>query len=70
MTAWRIYRVPGSRQWWHIDSGPNTPIVSVKRWRAAVATEAVDVGGAVQPRAWIKVLGEFFMFPNGEAVFQ
>src|SRR5258706_11435561 len=31
---WRIYRLPGSREIWHIDSGPGTQVFNVRGYQA------------------------------------
>lgn len=56
MHAWRIYRLPGSRTIWHIDSGCGTAVVNVTGFKCFVNSEAVDVPNSQkQPRAWIQV---------------
>jgi hypothetical protein len=65
---WRIYRLPGSRQIWHIDSGPGTEIVNVLGYKCAADTESVDIGGQNVPRAWIAVYGDLHIV-NGIALF-
>jgi hypothetical protein len=53
--GWRIYRLPGSREVWHVDSGPDTPIVNVRGFQLNVPCRSVDVGGDNVPRAWIEI---------------
>jgi hypothetical protein len=55
MKFWRIYRLPGSRQIWHIDTGDNTPIINVRSFSMdGTCASSVDRGVGV-PRAWIEV---------------
>jgi hypothetical protein len=68
VTKWRIYRLPGSRQIWHIDSGPCTQIFNVRGYRCAADSQSVDIGGDNVPRAWIEVIGELHIV-NGMALF-
>lgn len=65
---WRIYRLPGSREIWHIDSGPGTQIFNVRGFHAA-ESHSVDVGGNNVPRAWIAVDGAEIHIVNGVAIF-
>jgi len=52
---WRIYRLPGSRQAWHVDNGPDTQIVNVIGFEfSGIAVKSVDIGCGY-PRAWIEV---------------
>jgi hypothetical protein len=68
MTKWRIYRLPGSREVWHIDSGPDTQIFNVKTWQCAADSKSVDIGGMNVPRAWIEIYGELHLV-DGIALF-
>lgn len=54
---WRIYRLPGSREIWHIDGGSGTPVINVRGYNCFAASRSVDIGGANVPRAWIEVNG-------------
>lgn len=57
----RIFRVPGSRQFWHIDAGPGTPVINVLGIKIkGCEVETRDVGDGV-PRAWFEVRGELFV---------
>jgi hypothetical protein len=58
LTKWRIYRLPGSREVWHIDSGCGTQIFNVRGYKCAADSGSVDIGGNNSPRAWIEVFGE------------
>ena len=64
---WRIYRLPGSREVWHIDSGCGTPVFNVKAYRAA-DSYSVDRLNA-HPRAWIEVKDQELHIVNGIAYF-
>ena len=66
---WRIYRLPGSREIWHVDSGPNTKIVNVKNFIIRCHARSIDIGDGY-PRAWIEINedNEFHII-NGIAVF-
>lgn len=55
---WRIYRLPGSREIWHVDTGEGTQIFNVRGYFANVPSISVDIGGNNSPRAWIKLEGE------------
>jgi hypothetical protein len=66
---WRIYRLPGSREVWHIDSGTGTTIFNVKKYRCAADSQSVDIGGNNVPRAWIEILGADLHIVNGTALF-
>lgn len=69
---WRIYRLPGSRETWHIDSGAGTPVINVRGFDLRfVRAVSIDKPGAEQPRAWISVSeeSEFFII-NGIAVWE
>jgi hypothetical protein len=55
MKFWRIYRLPGSRSVWHIDSGQDTPIINVRSFSFdGTCAHSVDTGVGV-PRAWIEI---------------
>ena len=75
LEAWRIYRLPGSRENWHIDSGCGTQIVNVRGYNCRVACFSVDIGGEHSPRAWIQInknqlpLKVDFHIINGVALF-
>jgi hypothetical protein len=68
VTKWRIYRLPGSREVWHIDSGCGTQVFNVRGYKCAADSESVDIGGMHSPRAWIQVFGELHVV-NGMALF-
>jgi hypothetical protein len=53
--SWRIYRLPGSREVWHVDSGPGTHIINVRGFVSQVPCRSVDIGGDNVPRAWIEI---------------
>lgn len=55
MKFWRIYRLPGSRSVWHIDTGPNTAIINVRAFSLdGTCAASVDMGTGF-PRAWIEI---------------
>lgn len=64
---WRVYRLPGSRNVWHVDSGPNTVVINVVGYRAA-ETHSVDIGDG-WPRAWIALDNQELHIVNGIAIF-
>jgi hypothetical protein len=66
---WRIYRLPGSREIWHIDAGPDTQVYNVRSYSCAADSESVDIGGDNVPRAWISVLHAELHIVNGKALF-
>jgi hypothetical protein len=65
---WRIYRLPGSRETWHIDSGCGSQVFNVRGYKCAADSESVDIGGNHSPRAWIQVVGELHIV-DGFALF-
>jgi hypothetical protein len=67
---WRIYRLPGSREVWHLDSGPGTDIYNVRGYRCFIPSHSVDIGGTNVPRAWIQIhCGCSLHIINGIAIF-
>jgi len=66
---WRIYRLPGSREIWHVDSGCGTQVFNVKGYCCAADTESVDISGNHVPRAWIAVNNSELHIVNGKALF-
>jgi len=53
---WRVYRLPGSRQWWHIDSGPETKLINVNSIEFGLTgAYSVDMPDQFQPRAWFEL---------------
>lgn len=60
---WRIYRLPGSRKIWHIDSGPGTKIINVLALHSLCPMASIDVGCGY-PRAWFEVHGELLVNPK------
>ena len=55
MKFWRIYRLPGSRSVWHIDTGPDTPVINVRSLSLdGVCMASVDTGTGF-PRAWFEI---------------
>lgn len=50
----RMYRLPGSREVWHIDSGPGTFVFDVRGFQSFAPCKSVDIGGDNVPRAWIQ----------------
>lgn len=67
--TWRIYRLPGSREIWHIDSGQNTQVFNVRGFKCHADTDSVDIGGNNVPRAWIEVFADDLHIINGVAEF-
>lgn len=67
--TWRIYRLPGSRENWHIDAGQDTQPINVKRYECQVVSHSVDIGGNNVPRAWIEITESDLHIINGVAVF-
>jgi hypothetical protein len=66
---WRIYRLPGSRENWHIDAGHGTQPLNVRVYECRVTSHSVDIGGNNVPRAWIEVEESELHLVNGVAVF-
>lgn len=58
---WRIYRLPGSRDKWHVDNGDGTPVVNIRSYNCSVPSRSVDRGDGV-PRAWIEIDAKSSMF--------
>ncbi|MGH9564244.1 MAG: hypothetical protein ACRD3S_22555 [Terracidiphilus sp.] len=54
---WRLYRLPGDREWWRIDHGAGSLVLFAKRWKAApsveVHSEDASDPATMVPRAWI-----------------
>lgn len=65
---WRIYRLPGSREIWHIDAGENTPVFNVRNYECDTPSRSDGNGGTSQPRSWIAVQGDLHII-GGIAVF-
>lgn len=65
---WRIYRLPGSREVWHIDAGAGTQIYNVHGFHSA-ESHSVDIGGSHSPRAWIEVRESELHIVNDVAIF-
>lgn len=66
---WRIYRLPGSRNVWHIDQGESTTIVNVLGYQAE-KSYSVDIGDG-WPRAWIEIPEEYELHVvNGIGIFR
>ena len=66
---WRIYRLPGSRENWHIDAGPGSQVLNVRGYSAPYS-HSVDVGGNHSPRAWIEVSEAELHVVDGIAIFK
>lgn len=66
---WRIYRLPGSRENWHIDAGPGTAVINVTQWRGYGFWKSVDTKCGQSPRAWIEILRADLHIVNGLANF-
>jgi hypothetical protein len=60
MNAWRIYRLPGDRQWWQIDAIEDGKLshADVLAFELTGPSRSVDVGGTSVPRAWIETQQE------------
>lgn len=64
---WRIYRLPGSKEWWLIDHGPGGVVLFCKHWESLPSTRDAE-NPTGHPRAWIAVSGILYL--EGEkAVF-
>jgi hypothetical protein len=60
LITWRIYRLPGSKEWWLIDHGPGSLVLRCKHWRSRPGMR--DAGDpAANPRAWIAVIGSLYL---------
>ena len=69
MSIWRIYRVPGSKEFWHIDSGIGTIVFNVTKFEIFCPCKSIDVGNGM-PRAWIEIdQQDELHFFDGVAVF-
>jgi hypothetical protein len=66
----RIYRLPGSRRFWHIDTGPGTQVWNVHGYDCFTDSRSVDIGGENVPRAWIEISGAELHVVNGVAIFR
>jgi hypothetical protein len=54
VNIWRIYRLPGSKQFWHVDSGEDSQVYNVLEFDALVTSRSVDIRDGF-PRAWIEI---------------
>lgn len=62
---WRIYRLPGSRDWWLIDQGIGTPILKVLSYETRCGSQSVNDGNSgLQPRSWIQVSGILYLIES------
>ena len=67
---WRLYRLPGSREIWHVDNGEGTQVYNVRGFEMNVPSRSVDIGNG-NPRAWVEieyVVSEFYII-NGIATW-
>jgi hypothetical protein len=70
---WRIYRLPGSREWWLIDHGSGSLVLRAKRWEVepGVRTGSHNGDPTKQPIAWIWVLNaNLYLTDSGMARFE
>jgi hypothetical protein len=64
---WRIYRLPGSREWWLIDHGPGSLRLACTRWEASANVRMHSEAGdpSKQPREWIWVSqSDLYLMPD------
>ncbi len=60
LVDWRIYRLPGSKEWWLVDHGPRSPVLYCKHWISLRGMR--DAGNpAASPRAWIEVTATLYL---------
>lgn len=60
--SWRLYRLPGSREWWLIDSGKKTPILKVLAIEVQCCrTITMNDPTNGQPIAWFEIEGELHL---------
>jgi hypothetical protein len=52
---WRLYRLPGSRRMWLIDSGPGTEILTCTGIQGLFYAREFSDDNA-QPRAWLELV--------------
>jgi len=65
MVQWRIYRLPGSLDWWLIDRGEGTPIFKVLSYECQCGSRSVNDGiSGKQPRSWIEVPGTLYLMES------
>jgi hypothetical protein len=67
--TWRIYRLPGSMQFLHIDSGQGTPVVNVRGFEIYAHCQWGQNCGAIQPRGWIEIEAQDFYIIDDVAIF-
>lgn len=67
--TWRIYRLPGSREVWYIDSGCRTQVFNVKEYVSMVGSNSKNVGGEHIPRSWVEIKYAELHIINGVAIF-
>lgn len=83
MSVWRIYRLPGSRNFWHIDlygvnadekektmTVENSDIINVTAIEFNTDVKTVDIKCGF-PRAWLQIEYEkaYLHIVNGKAIF-
>lgn len=69
---WRIYRLPGDRDWWRVDHGPRTLVIGVKSFRTdgCFARSEAAPDPAMVPRAWIGISASELYVSDHAAVFK
>lgn len=59
--GWRIYRLPGSKEWWLIDHGPGSVVLFCKHWKTNVGRVLSVSEPTANPRAWIALEGVLYL---------
>lgn len=67
--TWRIYRLPGSKEWWLIDHGPGSLVLKSKSWMSERPMRSVS-NPAANPRAWIEVHGILYLDPESARFYE
>lgn len=69
---WRIYRLPGSREHWHVDNGEGTQVFNVLGFDLKfIRAKSIDINSDKQPRAWIQISEESELYiVNGIAIWE
>lgn len=67
---WRIYRMPGDREFWRIDHGPGSSLLWAKTILFSGPVKTVDDKSGAQPRAWLETTGTLHLTNEGSARFE
>lgn len=66
--TWRVYRLPGSKEWWLIDHGPGSIVMQAKKIDFRVRCQSISVPDQT-PRAWLEADGVLYIDAEDAAIF-